>query len=79
MMNKLITGILLFALGCAFGTGIQIAFAQNDETESWTIEHTPTGATGIGNPAYYILKYNDETGEVWVAEDGKEFRHIQNK
>ena len=78
-MNRIITGTLIFALGIAFGTGIQIALAKDGETESWTIEHTPTGATGMGNPAYYILKYNNDTGQVWIAEDGKTFKQIQNK
>ena len=78
-MNRIIAGTLIFALGIACGTGVQMALAQDGKTESWTIEHTPTGATGMGNPAYYVIKYNNDTGQVWIAEDGKEFRQIQNK
>ncbi len=78
-MNRIIAGTLIFALGIACGTGIQIALAQDVETESWTIEHTPTGSSGMGNAKYYILKYNNDTGEVWIAEEGKVFKQIQNK
>ena len=80
IVKNMLTGFVIFAAGLACGIGVSQVFAQQEPAiERWELSHTPTGATRIGNPAYYILRFNRESGDVWVSEDGKDFKLIKVK
>ena len=79
-MKNAIVGILVFFAGVAVGAGINDVLAQDQQQmDRWEISHAPTGLSGMGKPGYYVLRFNRETGEVWVAEDGKDFKLIKEK
>ena len=79
-MKSAITATLMFVVGVGAGLGISTVFAQDSAMDSkWRIDHTPTGIGGTSGPTFYILKYNETTGEVWVSKEGKNFVLVKDK
>ena len=79
-MKSTITAVLFLAIGMALGVGINIVSAQDDQVSArWQFTNVVTSQGGIGGTFFYILRYDDISGEVWISREGKPFEQIQEK
>ena len=76
-MKPKIVAVLAFVSGVGIGLGISTVSAQDSEVESnWQIGH---GSTATGMTSFYIVKYDQTTGEVWLSKEGKDFELVKEK
>lgn len=79
-MKSAITATLMFVVGVGAGLGISTVFAQDPaKAPEWEISHSPTGVTGPSGISFYILKFDQVSGEIWLSKEGKGFELVQDK